>query len=213
MIFILNGPPGSGKDEACLYLAQLGYKHFSFKEQLFLDTCKQFNVSLNWFMKGYNDRALKETIVPELELNGNQFSRRGALIYTSEQIMKPVYGKSYYGDVLANKLIQNCNYCISDGGFEDELLSIINKIGVNQIILIQLIRDGYDYSNDSRNYLSGNIIQEFILGSTKVQPITEIKLKFDIRTYRVYNNSTKAEFHSVLKKIHEKETNVGNQTS
>lgn len=208
MIVIFNGPPGTGKDEACLYLKKLGYKHLSFKEELFKATTDYYGVSLDWFLEGYNDRSIKEK--PESRLDG--FSRRQAMIYVSEEIIKPTHGKEFFGSKLAKQIEDDCFYCVSDGGFEEELTPVINKIGADNIILVQLTRDGCDFSSDSRKYFNGNLIEEFVLRKeTSIANFDILSKKFDIRTYRVHNNGTIEEFHGVLLKIHEKESDVQNK--
>jgi hypothetical protein len=212
MIVIFNGPPSSGKDEACLYFKKLGYIHLSFKEELFKETFKFFSVSKDWFMKGYNDRSVKETPVPQLKVNGTTLSRRDAMIYVSEQHIKPKFGKEYFGAKLASQIQLDNRYCVSDGGFEEELTPVINKIGADKVILVQLTRDGCDFSSDSRKYFNGNLVREFVLRKeTNISNFHMLSKKFDIRTYRVHNNGTIEEFRSVLQLIHEKESDVQNK--
>ena len=208
MIVIFNGPPSTGKDEACLYLKKLGYKHLCFKEELFKATTDYYNVSLDWFLEGYNDRSIKEK--PESRLGG--LSRRQAMIYVSEEIIKPSRGKEFFGSQLAKQIEEGCFYCVSDGGFEEELTPIINKVGADNVILVQLTRDGCDFSFDSRKYFNGDLIEEFVLRKeTSIANFHMLSKKFGIRTYRVHNNGTIEEFHSVLLKIHEKESDAQNK--
>ncbi len=209
MIIIFNGPPGTGKDEACLYFKQLGYKHLSFKEELFKETFKFFGVSKGWFMKGYDDRSVKEMPVPQLKVSGTSLSRRDAMIYVSERYIKPKFGNDYFGKQLTKRIDSKNNFSVSDGGFIEELAPIINKVGADKMVLVQLTRDRCDFSSDSRRYFSGNLVGEFVLG--KETPINEthvLEHKFPIRTYRVHNNGTVKEFHMALNSIHEKENNV-----
>lgn len=206
-VIVVNGPPGSGKDEACRFLKLFGYKHFSFKHHLFRETVKYFNVSLDWFLEGYDNRIVKEAQVEKML--GNR-TRREALIYVSEEIIKPNYGKDYFGKKSADEMQEYLSYCFSDGGFLEEILPIINKFGVEKLTLIQLTRQGCDFSSDSRRYISGELVEEFILG--KETPISKnhvLPNHLKIRTYRVHNNGTVEQFHSVLQKIHEKETHAG----
>ena len=214
MIVIFNGPPGTGKDIACLYFKKLGYNHLSFKDELFKETFKFFDVSKEWFMEGYNDRSIKELPVQELRVDGKALSRRDAMIYVSEKYIKPKYGKEFFGAKLAEQIKYDCFYCVSDGGFEEELTPVINKIGADNVILVQLTRDGCDFSSDSRKYFNGSLVKEFVLGrETSISKFHILSKKFDIRTYRVHNNGTLEEFHGVLRTIHEKERNVQNKKS
>ena len=102
MIVIFNGPPGAGKDEACLFFQTIGYKHLSFKEELFKETFKFFGVSKEWFMNDYNNRSVKEMPVEELKIDGVAVSRRDAMIYVSEEYVKPKFGNDYFGKQLSN---------------------------------------------------------------------------------------------------------------
>lgn len=209
MIVIFNGPPGAGKDEACLFFGQLGYKHLSFKDELFKETFKYFDVSAEWFMKDYNNRSVKEMPVEELKIDGVPVSRRDAMIYVSEKYIKPKFGNDYFGKQLSNNIDYNGNYSVSDGGFVEELVPIINKVGTNSIVLVQLTREGCDFSSDSRRYFNGNLIKEFVLEKeTQISDEHVLTKKIPIRTYRVHNNGTIKEFHVALNSIHEKENDV-----
>lgn len=202
MIIIFNGPPGSGKDEAASYFKQLGFKHLSFKHVLFRETAREFDVSYNWFMDDYDNREVKER--PEERLRG--LSRREALIYTSEEVIKPRYGKDFFGVCVAKEVRDDVNYCISDGGFVEELIPIINKIGTENIVLVQLTRDGCDYSADSRRYFDGNLVKEYVLNhQTPIKKQHVLPHKFTINTYRVHNNGAIKDFHGVLQEIHQSE--------
>jgi hypothetical protein len=205
LIFIFNGPPGSGKDEACRLFKQKEYKHLSFKYHLFRATVDHFYVSLDWFMQNYENRSVKER--PENRLNG--FSRREALIHVSENIIKPAFGKEYFGLKAAEEMEPSGDYCFSDGGFQEEIVPIINKLGAENIILVQLTREGCDFSSDSRRYINGTLVEEFILG--KETPVIKshiLEQKFPIKTYRVHNNAAVQDFRAALEKIHEKEFNA-----
>lgn len=207
-VLIFNGPPGCGKDAACSFYETLGYTHLSFKEELFKETIRFFGVSREWFMEGYNNREIKETPVPELRIAGKKLSRRDAMIYVSEDYIKPKYGKEYFGKKLAEQITIDGNFCVSDGGFQEELSPIINKFGAEIIVVIQLTREGCNFSSDSRRYFNGNLVEEIVLG--KQTPIIKSHLLPEqpyIRTYRVHNNGTKDEFYSAIQMIHEKESN------
>ena len=209
MIVIFNGPPGAGKDEACLFFKQLGYKHLSFKEELFKETFKYFNVSAEWFMNDYNNRSVKEMPVEELKVDGVPLSRRDAMIYVSEKYIKPKFGSDYFGQQLSNHIDKDGNFSVSDGGFIEELTPIINRVGADNIILVQLTREGCDFSSDSRRYFNGNLVKEFVLDKeTPISTEHVLTKKIPIRTYRVHNNGTVKEFHMALNSIHEKESNV-----
>ena len=202
MIIIFNGPPGSGKDEAAEFFSAYGFKHVSFKYQLFKETIEHFGVSFDWFMEGYKVRSIKER--KEEQLQG--LSRREALIHVSEDIIKVKKGLDYFGVCVASEIEDGKDYAISDGGFAEELTPIINRIGTDNIVLVQLTRNGCDFSADSRRYFDGNLVEEHVLDyETPIDKKYVIPQKFPIKTYRIHNNSHLVSFRGALQKIYKKE--------
>lgn len=204
MIILFNGPPGCGKDAAADFMSEFGFKHLSFKYQLYKETVEYFGCDYEWFMERYKDRNVKE--VPHMDLG--HMSCREAMIYVSEKIIKPRRGIDYFGQQVTNEINLKQNYAISDGGFIDELIPVINKVGSSNFILVQLTRDGCDYSSDSRRYLDGNLHKEHVLSyKTPIERKYVLPHKFNVKTHRVHNNSTLGAFHTVLKEIHAEEVN------
>jgi hypothetical protein len=202
LIVICNGPPGSGKDESAAYFARRGFTHLSFKDVLFEETISFFGVDKEWFMDGYNDRSVKERKEELLE----DMSRREAMIYVSEVITKPAFGKDVFGVAVASKIEDGVDYAISDGGFEEELVPLINRVRAENILLVQLTRNGCDYSSDSRRYFNGRLEKEYVIReTTEIDSEHVLSHKFPIRTYRVHNNGSLEEFHDVLQDIYDKE--------
>lgn len=206
MIILFNGPPGAGKDLAANYFKSKGFKHLSFKYQLFKETISYFNVDEKWFMDGYNNRETKE--LPSSLLG--HMSRREAMIYVSEEVIKPRRGPDYFGNLVANEIDLTKDYCISDGGFIEELIPVINKVGTNNFVLVQLTRDGCDYSADSRRYFQGNGIKyEYINGfMTPVDSKYVLPHEFDVTMYRIHNNTTIEDFNESLENIFNREINT-----
>jgi hypothetical protein len=199
MIVIFNGPPGTGKDEAAAFFSRrFGFKHLSFKHQLFKETIKHFGVGREWFMSGYNDRARKE--VKELDLKGH--SRRTAMIHVSEDIIKPTKGNDYFGRMVAQEIEEGEHYAISDGGFVEELNPIIEKVGQNNIAIVQLTRQGCSFKNDSRRYFNGKFTPEsneiIINYETEVENDFILDMPASIQTYRIHNNGTIKDFYQAL---------------
>tara|TARA_B100001057_G_scaffold271412_1_gene271687 strand:- start:56510 stop:57205 length:696 start_codon:yes stop_codon:yes gene_type:complete len=200
MIVIFNGPPASGKDEAAsLYKEQFGFGNLSFKYQLFKETVKHFGVDQRWFMEGYDNRETKE----KKEIALNDMSRREAMIHVSEDIIKPKHGLDYFGQLVAEEIEVDKHYAVADGGFVEELEPIIEKVGTENIVIVQLTREGHDYSTDSRRYFNGNLIKEVAINhETRVDKAYVLKEEMDIKTYRVHNNGSVRNFQSVLTDIY-----------
>ena len=200
MIVIFNGPPASGKDEAAsLFKQEFGFGNLSFKYQLFKETIEHFKVDKEWFMEGYNDRSQKE----KKEFALGDRSRREAMIHVSEDIIKPRNGKSFFGWKVSKEIEEGKHYAIADGGFIEELEPIIEKVGNENIIIVQLTREGHDYSTDSRRYFNGNLIKEIAIGfETKIDKAYVLKEDLNIRTYRVHNNGSVRNFQRALTDIY-----------
>lgn len=206
MIILFNGPPGSGKDAAADFFKEKSFKHLSFKYQLYKETINYFGVDEQWFMEGYKIREEKEK--PSSLLG--HMSRREAMIYVSEEIIKPKKGLDYFGKLVANEIDLSKNYCVSDGGFVDEVAPVINKVGSENFVLVQLTRQGYDYSTDSRRYLDGNLFKEYIIShATQIENKYVLPHKFDVKMYRIHNNGNLGTFYEILKDIYEKECDGG----
>jgi hypothetical protein len=150
-------------------------------------------------MEGYNDRDQKEK--KEFALEG--MSRREAMIHVSEDIIKPKKGLDYFGRSVAEEIEEDNNYALADGGFVEELEPIIEKVGAENIVIVQLTREGHDYSSDSRKYFNGNIISETTIGhQTEVDKAYVLKEEMDIRTYRIHNNGSLHNLQKALESIH-----------
>lgn len=156
MIIALNGPPRVGKSTFCDMLSlafnDKGSKVFQeqFKNGLFdllnlevLFPKHQFSTE-----EGY-EKCKEER--PELRL---------VLRAVSENVVKPIFGKDFW----AEYIISNIKEDIADGyivvipdlGFDAEVDKL--KENFDDVLIVQLRRDGIDFSEDSRHYVDADII-------------------------------------------------------
>lgn len=158
-VIILNGPPGSGKDTIAEAMSDPYARthpitiHLEVKAKLFEQAMEISGIgSSDWHLR-YNDRKLKET--PWSRLGG--LSQREFLIKISEEWVKPIFGKDYYGkaavEAAADELLGGHNVVFSDGGFQEEFDTIKSIVGKGSILLVRLYREGTNWDGDSRGYL------------------------------------------------------------
>lgn len=151
-VIILNGPPGSGKDTLADHMVE-NYRsctaHMRFKTALNRIVCAIY---------GITDKMLESIAATEKEVPSEIFkglSLREAQIFVSEEIIKPNYGKHFFGKALVSEVLSSPvnNIFVSDGGFYEEIEPILERKEDINLILVRLFRDGHDFSRDSRNYL------------------------------------------------------------
>lgn len=156
---VLSGPPGCGKDTiANLIVERFGFTKHQFKDALYAETAKYFEVDLDKFIHFASDRSLKDS--KSLAGLGGRTPRE-ALIYVSESILKPRFGDDYFGKAEVNRLEEllgnmdgDVNVIYPDGGFPAEVVCVESFF--SHVVVIRLHRDSFDFAGDSRNYLHPN---------------------------------------------------------
>ena len=76
-------------------------------------------------------------------------------IHVSENVMKPLFGIDIFGR-LAVEYIKNTTQkitTISDSGFPDEAMPVVEHFGLDNVFLIRIHRNGCDFQGDSRSYI------------------------------------------------------------
>lgn len=152
-IIILNAPPRAGKDTIAKEISdQYGLPVVSFKTPMFnIARGILGEADFKDFMAVYeSDR--KDT--QELSILGGMNCRQ-FMIWISECVIKPQFGKKHFGWLMADLLSEmggdtDLTIC-SDGGFPEEVEALID-FG-HKVKLVRMHRKGFDFSNDSRDYI------------------------------------------------------------
>lgn len=179
-VYILNGPPGSGKDTiAAAVLSACPREPWAiaqFKESLYrssydwlidsVEVFKVINFSFEEFVAVCTDTFKKELkkfpVGRPFRVEGNEkdtghknWSARMILQHVSENIMKPLHGDGVFGDISVNHLKRLeeegfTNVFFSDGGFLGEINVIAEAFPTS---VIHLYREGSSFEGDSRDYV------------------------------------------------------------
>ena len=175
-VVILNSPPNSGKDSIAEVLNDsLDWDWNCFKDHLYDCTATLFNTDKWDLIEWATDRVTKEVPLEELSIPSDKYklldnivksnraftledgyiplSPREALIYTSEVVIKPTMGEEYFGKIAAENIDLDAVTVFSDGGFNEELLPVIERVGAENVYVVQWSREGCSFKGDSRNYL------------------------------------------------------------
>lgn len=126
---------------------------------------------------------------------------REMLIFLAEKVLKPELGVDFIAKHTSQRVIEVIKsgvplVLIPDLGFDYELSVLKEQIynsnvQVDQIIVVQIYRDGCDYSKDSRNYVNCDL-----------HPIDEVvnnnQNSFAFEHFKISNNSTIADYHYEL---------------
>ena len=225
-VIIFNAAPTSGKD-VCAKLMKDYFRSgeiFSFKDSLYVDVAKHFGIDVDDLKTHHNNRDLKEIpniMFPKYQdkvfkqyffwllyllgvlLNNHYlmslgyYSSRGALIHVSEDLVKPIKGERYYGELLASKI----NYSVSkfffvpDSGYKDEAIPLLDK-GHN-VYIVHLERLGATFDNDSRKLLTEDDFKGED-GSMKYKNLKFIKMDNNGSLDDLYKTITDFSFDLVL---------------
>lgn len=210
MIILFNGPPESGKDVACDFVRnKFGFNVVSFKTTLYNDVKRIFNLNdedFEDFMGGYNDRDRKDVERPVYLGN---MTRREAMIFSSEEVMKKIWGEGHYGSALAKTpLLPYSNYCASDCGFSAEIETL--KDIYDGVIVCQIVREGKTFGNDSRSYIESDTIKEEFGDPLKNFSIDKFENVDNLDVYRIWNTGSLDDFFKNLSALIESLKNVYN---
>lgn len=179
-LILLNGPAACGKNVAVDHIKKyINVVDRRCKDKLYALTQEIFSVNPTRFWELYNDRSLKELPVEDFKIPTENYlifrrkfdlkprdtdlegdtnlSVREAMIYISEEIIKPNLGLEYFGKARVDSM-SNKEIAIDDStGFVEELLPAINKLGQENLLLIRIKGRG-SFEGDSRDFIPDGII-------------------------------------------------------
>lgn len=170
-VVLINGPARSGKDTlgGMIYTSQWrpgedGLPEIKRKVMQYKFAAVMQGLWQDIFYVITSEREYPEWVDGSKKNDPHPFmdvSFRSAMIDFSENYIKPTYGSDFFGRLTAEHIAKNEALLetehlavITDSGFKEEAVAIIEKFGAENVLLIKLYRDGYSFTGDSRNYLN-----------------------------------------------------------
>jgi hypothetical protein len=82
-------------------------------------------------------------------------SWRQAYIHYSENVIKPLHGKTWFGKQLLRIAMSTKKRIIAipDSGFVEEAETLVRNVGTPNVVLLRLHRPGHGFEGDSRSYI------------------------------------------------------------
>ena len=180
---LFNGAPNSGKDTAADLMCDVIFGEgvrLNFKDALYKETAKFFNVPLPIAVDLFKSRELKELPSRRFKLGldlsnvswvkrmflwlrgykPKYLSPRQALIHVSENVIKPLYGDDFFGQEMlkaAESFLETEFVFAGDSGFLSELEPLVEA--GHKVVVIQMHRNGCTFKGDSRNYIEQDDVE------------------------------------------------------
>jgi len=145
---LINGAPRSGKDTIAKHLwlrhSPMHFERFSMPNKRAFAGMMNLDCDLWGNVEPYESR--KDLPIPVLGKSYRQWQ-----IDFSEKFMKPLYGQDIFGKLLLDRTHGVTGpVVVPDCGFQIE----VDTLADYPCLLITVKRDGCDFSNDSREYVS-----------------------------------------------------------
>ena len=154
---LFNGPPRSGKDTAgdAVRSAFTGTMKVKFSDPL------KDGVHGLYGFHGVSVDYFEDTKDLEQEdLLG--YTPRQAYIDLSENYVKPCHGKDAFGKIATRRMARKIEeiedrfdpiFVVPDLGFVEEAIPVRDLLGAENVLTLQLFREGKTFAGDSRNYV------------------------------------------------------------
>ena len=150
-----NGPPRSGKDTMASMLVEHMESqgcNIPIREVSLSTPLRKIAYAMTgWkgFTDGENYELFKTTHFPAFGKDGRQI-----MIDISERFLKPTYGQGIMGHLLMTDLKNFDGIAlVRDTGFQIEKDVLTNYVGNDNFYVALVQRDGYDFTNDSREWV------------------------------------------------------------
>lgn len=168
----INGPAGSGKSTLASLLCD---QDPSIWKESFAEPIRQMIYGVFFPEQGpiTYDLDLRSSEVKAKDFpfdpEDNPYTYRGVMISFSEDWMKPKFGDDIFGRLALRRIIDQemfyNHFLFDDCGFTPEVEHIVKMCHPSECLLIRLHREGRDFTNDSRSYITLPEVHEIDLSN------------------------------------------------
>ena len=157
-VIFLNAPPRAGKDAVGDAICREFHdaKTYKFADML-KNTAHALIGRTDIKPNHYEDcKDCSDSSFPMDIEQGKHYSPREWYIYVAEKVIKPNLGSKFFGEALLNAIRANDEklVVITDSGFSNEAIPIIEYYGIENCLSVHIQREGKDFLKDSRSYWS-----------------------------------------------------------
>lgn len=160
MLYLINGPPRSGKDAVARMIHELvGAAHWKLAAELKERTHALYRLMGNGRPRHWSAyERTKDNVSGDFD----GVTPRAAYIAVHEGVLKPLHGPTVLGHLLVDRHRRGCegrkpawldpekNVVVSDAGDVPQCLPLISRFTPERTVLVRLTRAGCDWDNRKR---------------------------------------------------------------
>lgn len=158
-IILFNGPPGCGKDTAAEIVMKgilpYGYSHIPYFDRFSMPIKRAFAATVGGYIDSRGTVFRYENRKDEpLDLLGGKTYRQWQIAF-AEDFMRPKFGQDIFANLFLEREAARVGFVtvVPDSGFQVEFDRLREAIPNENILLVRIHREGFDFSNDSREYI------------------------------------------------------------
>lgn len=160
-IILFNGPPRSGKDtianEVAARFGSITPHICKFAAPLKSTATHMYCGGDSGIFHQLDSSEMKDQ--PHYRFFGK--TCREVQIAISETYFKPLHGEKVFGKILSQSITSAIEkeqkplnlFFVTDSGFRPEAEEVVQQHGADNVLLIRVHREGYDFKGDSRGYI------------------------------------------------------------
>jgi hypothetical protein len=98
-------------------------------------------------------------------------------------VVKKDKGSDFFGRAAAD--LWYCKYIhhiISDGGFVEEVNAVVDKFGPENVYVVRLHREGFEFGTDTRQYIYGTYAKETFFYLEEDNPLPAVQFLQELLT-------------------------------